>query len=716
MLDSLLLMGQIATLWLALGALFGGVGFLALRGLRRGTQADGEEAWLCFWAGWALTLAYLQGWHLFRRVDGWALLPLVLLGSAGLLLLLREKRGTLRLPGWVGWLFGALGLGVMLWLANQALGPTPIYDTGLYHAQAVRWAAEYPIVPGLGNLHGRLAFNSSFFLYAALLDGVPWQHRAHLLANGLLLAVALLQALHALYRLLTSAAPPRLDRLFQGLMLAPLLSQAIFVSSLAPDLSIFVLGFLITTQLARFLAPPAMEPAESRLRLVIIALLAAASMTVKLNGALLALPTLAIVGALGAARLPNRARLLGIGLLVGALFLLPWALRGLLTSGYPAYPSTIGGVAMPWQVPRPLVLSEANWIQSWGRQPNRFWSEVLADGAWLQPWLASLPPYLTTPLKLALGAGALALIVQRVAPAGLRRGWLLVAPPLLALMGWFVAAPNPRFAAPAPWLLATGLLALAALPLHRAHPRERALAGLLCLLLLPFVELPRPLLVSPPPTGSFHPLPQPATLSAPTADGSVTVQVPQQGDQCWDSPLPCTPYFRPELRLREAGNLGAGFTLSDDKTFVDIHGSEVPAGFVVAPELGLSVQPGGWHPYEAAGNSLWMASPGTLLLYSRTATPATLALTPITMFVGDGLGGAGTLRVALNGHPLGEWPVASGQRTEIALPLRRDFNRVTLELAAGNFVPHDLFANNLDRRTLSIAFQPIEIRPDPAGR
>jgi len=32
--------------------------------------------------------------------------------------------------------------------------PAPLsYDTGLYHAQNIRWIETYPLVPGLGNLH-----------------------------------------------------------------------------------------------------------------------------------------------------------------------------------------------------------------------------------------------------------------------------------------------------------------------------------------------------------------------------------------------------------------------------------------------------------------------------------------------------------------------------------------------------------------------------------
>ena len=41
-------------------------------------------------------------------------------------------------------------------------------DTGIYHAQAIRWIETYKAVPGLGNLHARFAYNSSWLVINAL--------------------------------------------------------------------------------------------------------------------------------------------------------------------------------------------------------------------------------------------------------------------------------------------------------------------------------------------------------------------------------------------------------------------------------------------------------------------------------------------------------------------------------------------------------------------
>ena len=37
------------------------------------------------------------------------------------------------------------------------------------------------------------------------------------------------------------------------------------------------------------------------------------------------------------------------------------------------------------------------------------------------------------------------------------------------------------------------------------------------------------------------------------------IHVPETGDQSWDSDLPSTPYFSPNLELRDSGSMRKGF-------------------------------------------------------------------------------------------------------------------------------------------------------------
>lgn len=59
-----------------------------------------------------------------------------------------------------------IALGILL--SSITSGNIHHYDTTLYHAQSIHWIEEYGVVPGLGNLHNRFAYNSSFFCLQAL--------------------------------------------------------------------------------------------------------------------------------------------------------------------------------------------------------------------------------------------------------------------------------------------------------------------------------------------------------------------------------------------------------------------------------------------------------------------------------------------------------------------------------------------------------------------
>jgi len=63
--------------------------------------------------------------------------------------------------------FGLLFISIFVILFSATTAPENP-DTGIYHAQAIRWIETYKAVPGLGNLHSRFAYNSSWLVINAL--------------------------------------------------------------------------------------------------------------------------------------------------------------------------------------------------------------------------------------------------------------------------------------------------------------------------------------------------------------------------------------------------------------------------------------------------------------------------------------------------------------------------------------------------------------------
>lgn len=120
-------------------------------------------------AGVIMATVYAQ---LFSLFSGVALVANVglLLGCAGILICGRRKiiSSMSRWNKETGMAYKVIFVVlIVLWAYFTSRGYIH-YDSDLYHAQSIRWLEEYGVVPGLGNLHERFAYNSSFFALSAL--------------------------------------------------------------------------------------------------------------------------------------------------------------------------------------------------------------------------------------------------------------------------------------------------------------------------------------------------------------------------------------------------------------------------------------------------------------------------------------------------------------------------------------------------------------------
>ena len=145
------------------------IGFACIRLLR------GKEAYQCrketsyLYAGIGAVTVYAQFFSIFWKVGLWANLILLLICILCVVVLKRqflEELQTCRLT--ISPIKAVLILALFLIFAYGTSTGIIHYDTGLYHAQSIRWIEEYGVVPGLGNLHSRLAYNSAAFYLSAL--------------------------------------------------------------------------------------------------------------------------------------------------------------------------------------------------------------------------------------------------------------------------------------------------------------------------------------------------------------------------------------------------------------------------------------------------------------------------------------------------------------------------------------------------------------------
>ncbi|GAB4506185.1 MAG: hypothetical protein Kow00123_03230 [Anaerolineales bacterium] len=712
--------------WLGLFFVFSGVGLLGFRCVRRPAESVPfpRRMFLAFWVGWALTLAVLQIWHVFFAVNWVALTFVWLLGLAGLGLHWRDVWALLqaewRENGRVWLAVAVLGL----WFGNLATAGTTNYDDSLYRIQSMLWAKSYPIVPGLGNVHGRLAFNSTYYLYAAMLDAGEWTGRALHLAGGLLATVLMAHSVRSMAALFGGRGHGRAYRLFYALLLAPLVVEISGgnIATLAPSVPIFVLASILLGELVGFLVRvDEMASAEVRLWLLWFALIACAGIVVERSFAVFGIAVFVVALAIWLARRPRPAWREALGTLAWgcvpfALLIAPWMARGIILSGYPVYPNVFGGVNVPWRVPRALVISEANWLRSWVRTPQVFWGDVLADMSWVRKWADSLPADVPRAVGVAFVAGLAGLLAPGFAgPARRKRLWPILLPPIAALVAWFLTVPNPRLAMGAFWGLAAGALTATAARFvggadatGESDAEGRRQSGFLLLVVLAFFlflsPIRPPYLVAPGSDAGFSPMPSPAYEGRVTNAGFV-VYVPKEGDRCGSAPLPCAHSFRPNLgSVVVAGRYG--FMLDDSIRYLDINGT---VGSPIAEGVSAIYQ-SGWHYPDPGTGIQWMRETSRILMYAEKPTTLYVSLTPVSMHTKGRFGYSGRLRVLVNGKEVGTFDMRKDVFTEVALPLARDFNLVTFQYLGGSFVPKGSVPGSMDERVLGIGFYPLQFR------
>lgn len=553
-------------------AVFAGWGLLVTRLFNRGHVATSELV-VTPLLGWCATLAILQIWSLISPITAFAL---SVVAGIGLLSLAIHGRGLgVRAKGRVPQLllFAVILFVLACWLATHAIKQPWNYDTGLYHLTSIRWANTYPVVPGLSNLHCRLGFNSSFFLYAAMLNVGPFACKCHQLANGTLFLMALFPCLWGWFAVFRRSNSPRLEALYYALFSIPLVVWILNpdnASSLSPDVTCFLLGMVIGGELLYILKNDYIAEAErqeaTRNRWPHILLLLIAGVTVKLSFVGFAGAVIIVLYFYYFTRSGRRTECLRLTMCtaaIGLIFLLPWVIRGIILSGYVAYPVSLLGLPVDWKVSTVQVYMEAGWIKSWARMPHVDYQQVLANWDWFKPWCRRmLMEYrfaVILPLCLT-GAGLLWLMLCRIFKGVCvpRYYWLFLVVPSIGLFFWFFTAPSPRFAGACFWLPAMATLALI---LSQIHSHVSRCAGCLLFAVAVFsqISLIEPYRHSPWDSGPVKSVP--LSISKTRSGLELYVPIDPENDQCWDGPLPCTPKFNHNLRLRDPADMGKGFTL-----------------------------------------------------------------------------------------------------------------------------------------------------------
>jgi len=523
------------------------------------------------WAGWAAILLVLQCVHFFLPLDAWPVVCVLLGGAVPGLKFLREHPQAAR-PGLAGVVCAVALSALAIWLGARSQAAPSVFDAGLYYLQTMRWLNEYAIVPGLGNLHGRLAFNQSALVWAAALNFYPLGGGGRSFANVFLVLLSFLSAGLFLKNAVHQNGDGHHARCIPAIALL-FLSPALFMPVLIrqwttapmPDVAVMLLQFAIFAGFLVELGAWARGEAGERPLLATIAFLAASAITVKLSTAVFSMCIICFC-IFRAWRAGGREAVLQMLFLPFCVIAI-WVCRSYILSGVPVYPLAVARLPFEWSVPVERLQEEARWISGWAREPGVHWSQVPADGAWIAPWFTRVRdnPLVVQPLCGALAlvfSSAVLALTRRSSMPGHPRVWACLAPPIASMAFWFLTAPDPRFTLGAVWCLFAAVAAVFYLE-ARAHQWGKGLLFVLPLVfLVSNAAFLQPLLDGRG-SGSEGAVAsigvQQSLLRARVTDSGLVVSIAEKDGRCWDAPLPCAPHFDAGLALRQEGSLGAGF-------------------------------------------------------------------------------------------------------------------------------------------------------------
>lgn len=337
------------------------------------------------------------------------------------------------------------------------------YDTGLYHAQSIRWIEEYGAVPGLGNLHSRLAYNSSSFCLSAFYSMAFLGGQSYHCCAGFLSFLLALVCMEGVGK--ERLKKPRLSDFARIISVYYLL--IIFDEMVSPASDYFMV-LMVFFLIIRWLELTEQKE-KSYLPYGLLCLFGVIVLTVKLSGALiLFLVIKPAVMMIRERRIKEIIKFIGLGLGASA----PFFIRNVILSGWLVYPFTsVDLFSFDFKIPKSVADYDAKEIQVWGRgfsDVDRYGEPVLN---WMPEWIRKLD--VTNRGFLVMAFGGIVLLAFFLIYALIKRkkemaDFLFVAAVLAGcFLFWLFSAPLVRYGCVFLWLfpvLVWGYLYLAVSP------------------------------------------------------------------------------------------------------------------------------------------------------------------------------------------------------------------------------------------------------------
>jgi hypothetical protein len=449
----------------------------------------------------------------------------------------------------------------------------------MYHAQAVKWINEYGTVAGLGNLHYRLAFHSSWFYLSAFFDVLAFDGKTSHLVNLIAFTLVLLICFSGFYGVFKGniSITNILKCFFAFPICANRFLTIVLLPSLSPDLVVavlilYVLVLSVDYVEQRTIVHNSLNDSQRETHTLILCI-SLFLPTIKLSSLPVLLFPLFIL-----TKTENRTLAVASkSCLVGIMILLPFLAGNVLLSGYLLFPfPQIDLFSFDWKVPYQVAENVRRSIKYFAINPtggDGIWSVAgMSTSEWMQLWFARSGGKLINHWTITAFISAVVFfIVCFVKRIKLCLNVLIIqAIVLFGIVYWFFSAPAYRFGVG--WIWAFIILSFGSLAYLMAKSLRPEFAGslyrgllvVICVLLinlllirwdsfeLIFVDTSEVL-------WTVRDLPEEKMRAVEIRQGFV-VNVPLK-ERAWDGALPSSPYLKYNLHMR-GGTLKDGFRLT----------------------------------------------------------------------------------------------------------------------------------------------------------
>lgn len=549
-------------IWVYILALVSLYGFLIIQLLTRFLNIEDEElpSFSLLWVTGLCTLTTVVSFlSLFIKIDLAAHLIVVAGGVLILVWAMKHKRSRFSLWSNTKAFHPILRVLLIIAVLNVLENATHLstnVDTGIYHAQAIRWIESYPVVKGLGNLHGRLAYNSSWLVINTLFSFSFLSIQSFHLLGSVFFLVSLWYFTGGISNLLGRKPNPS-DLIKTLLFPISFFVLASEISSPGTDLPAILLTWIVICEWMSIIES---SDEASPLRLSLLVIFSIYSITIKLSSA-----PLLLVGIYCMKRLFTW-RGYGVALRIAGILLLvlsPWVIRNVVLSGYLLYPEpSVDLFRFDWKIPPEIVASEKNTVQSWAKIPGRQIESVVSMPVWewVPPWFSRL----SRNRQIIMVINALvpfvfcmfALFTFKYAKELKQELKPFIYVYLVSYCGflfWFFTAPDFRFG----YGFIIVVLLLAILPIaviinKWMISRSRIAPVIVAVLIIAYQGS---VLVRSFEPGTFTqrmimPADYQSLPTVPCKLRNVTLWCAQEYNECWYEPFPCVPSVDPKVEMR----------------------------------------------------------------------------------------------------------------------------------------------------------------------